>query len=132
MYAQRSEDVAYICSVRPKEASELNGPNVNSEPTAIGLFKVLAQRSTICVVRANVICRGYSRTPLVDKQLPEHAKGLGISTTGVIKNVMLKGNVGGEVATAENVADDVPHFEKFPPNARKGQSVLLSHGWLME
>jgi 3-hydroxybutyrate dehydrogenase len=39
-------------------------------------------------VRANVICPGFARTLLVEKQIPEQAKSLGISEEGVVKNVM--------------------------------------------
>ena len=50
-------------------------------------------------VRANVICPGFVRTPLVDKQIPEQAKELGITEAGVIKHVMLKETVDGEFTT---------------------------------
>ena len=50
-------------------------------------------------MRANVICPGFVRTPLVDKQIPEQAKELGISEDEVIKKVMLKETVDGEFTT---------------------------------
>jgi 3-hydroxybutyrate dehydrogenase len=36
----------------------------------IGLAKVVAKEGAKHGVRANVICRGFVRTPLVDKQIP--------------------------------------------------------------
>jgi 3-hydroxybutyrate dehydrogenase len=47
-----------------------------------------------------VICPGYVRTPLVDKQIPEQARELGISEDEVVKNVMLRETVDGEFTTA--------------------------------
>ena len=55
-------------------------------------------------VRANVICPGFVRTPLVDKQIPEQAKALGISEEDVIKKVMLKDTVDGEFTTSADIA----------------------------
>ncbi len=55
-------------------------------------------------MHANVICPGFVRTPLVDKQIPEQAKELGISEAEVIKNVMLKETVDGEFTTVQDVA----------------------------
>ena len=65
-------------------------------------------------VRANVICPGFVRTPLVDKQIPEQAKELGISEEDVIKKVMLKETVDGEFTTVEDVAADGAVLRRLP------------------
>jgi 3-hydroxybutyrate dehydrogenase len=83
-------------------------------------------------VRANVICPGFVRTPLVDKQIPEQARALGISESDVIKNVMLKDTVDGEFTTVEDVAEVALLFAAFPTNALTGQSLVVSHGWYMQ
>jgi 3-hydroxybutyrate dehydrogenase len=57
-----------------------------------------------------VVCPGFVRTPLVDKQIPEQAKELGISEDDVIKKVMLKDTVDGEFTTMEDVAEAVLFF----------------------
>ena len=67
------------------------------------------------VVRANVICPGFVRTPLVDKQIPEQAKALGISEADVIRNVMLKDTVDGEFTTTRDVAMVALLFRAFRP-----------------
>ena len=66
----------------------------------MGLAKTVAKEGAEHGVRANVICPGFVRTPLVDKQIPEQAKELGISEDDVIRNVMLKETVDGEFTTA--------------------------------
>ena len=45
----------------------------------IGLCKTAAKEGGKYGIRANVICPGFVRTPLVDKQIPEHARELSIS-----------------------------------------------------
>ena len=82
--------VIYMGSVHSKEASLLKAPYVTAKHGLIGLCKVLAKEGARHGVRANVICPGFVRTPLVDKQIPEQAKELGISEAEVIKDVMLK------------------------------------------
>jgi 3-hydroxybutyrate dehydrogenase len=83
-------------------------------------------------VRANVICPGFVRTPLVDKQIPEQAKELGISEQEVIKNVMLKETVDGEFTTVEDVAETALFLASIRSNALTGQSIVVSHGWFMQ
>jgi 3-hydroxybutyrate dehydrogenase len=72
------------------------------------------------------------RTPLVEKQIPEQARTLGISENEVIKNVMLKETVDGEFTTTADVAQVALWFASFPSNALTGQSLVVSHGWFMQ
>jgi 3-hydroxybutyrate dehydrogenase len=101
MYKQRSGSIIYMGSAHSKEASVLKGPYVTAKHGLIGLAKVVAKEGAEHGVRANVICPGFVRTPLVEKQIPEQAKELGISEQEVIKNVMLKETVDGEFTTVD-------------------------------
>jgi 3-hydroxybutyrate dehydrogenase len=133
MYASgRGGSVIYMGSVHSKEASMLKAPYVAAKHGLIGLAKVIAKEGAAHKVRANVICPGFVRTPLVDKQIPEQAKELGISEQDVIKNVMLKETVDGEFTTVEDVAEAALFFASFNSNALTGQSLIVSHGWFME
>ena len=98
----------------------------------IGLAKVVAKEGAKDNIRANVICPGFVRTPLVDKQIPEQARELGISEQDVIKTVMLKDTVDGEFTTVEDVAAAALFFASFESNALTGQSLVVSHGWFMQ
>jgi 3-hydroxybutyrate dehydrogenase len=98
----------------------------------IRLAKVLAKEGAAHGVRANVIWPGFVRTPLVDKQIPEQAKELGISERDVIRNIMLKEAVDGEFSTVEDVAETAVFLAAFRSNASTGQSIVVSHGWSME
>ncbi len=124
--------VIYMGSVHSMEASALKSAYVTAKHGLIGLAEVVAKEGAKHGVRANVICPGYVRTPLVDKQIPEQAKELGISETDVIKNVMLKDTVDGEFTTVEDVAEIALLFAAFPSNALTGQSLVVSHGWYMQ
>ena len=132
MYKQRSGSVIYMGSAHSKEASVLKGPYVTAKHGLIGLAKVVAKEGAEHGVRANVICPGFVRTPLVEKQIPEQAKELGISEQEVIKNVMLKETVDGEFTTVDDVAQTALFLASFGSNALTGQSIVVSHGWFMQ
>ena len=131
MYKQKSGSIIYMGSVHSKEASMLKAPYVTAKHGLIGLAKVVAKEGAAHGVRANVICPGFVRTPLVEKQIPEQAKALGISEEQVIKNVMLKETVDGEFTTVEDVAETALFLASFGSNALTGQSIVVSHGWFM-
>ena len=128
----RGGSVIYMGSVHSKEASMLKAPYVTAKHGLIGLAKVVAKEGAAHGVRANVICPGFVRTPLVEKQIPEQAKALGISEDDVVKKVMLKETVDGEFTTVEDVAEVALLFASFPSNALTGQSLVVSHGWFMQ
>ncbi|MGJ7520710.1 3-hydroxybutyrate dehydrogenase [Variovorax sp. LT1P1] len=133
MYAQgRGGSVIYMGSVHSKEASVLKAPYVTAKHGLIGLSKTVAKEGAKYGVRSNVICPGFVRTPLVEKQIPEQAKTLGITEEQVVKNVMLKDTVDGEFTTTDDVARVALLFAAFPTNALTGQSLIVSHGWSME
>jgi len=124
--------IIYMGSVHSHEASPLKAPYVTAKHGLIGLAKVVAKEGAKDKIRANVICPGFVRTPLVDKQIPEQAKALNISEADVIKNVMLKDTVDGEFTTTQDVAQTAIFLAAFPSNALTGQSIIVSHGWCMQ
>lgn len=133
MYASgRGGAVVYMGSVHSKLASMLKAPYVTAKHGLIGLAKTVAKEGAARGVRANVICPGFVRTPLVDKQIPEQAKEFGISEEDVIRKIMLKDTVDGEFTTLDDVAEVAVLFAAFPSNALTGQSLVVSHGWYMQ
>src|SRR6266853_3855117 len=128
----RGGSIIYMGSVHSKEASVLKAPYVTAKHGLLGLCRVVAKEGAQYNVRANVVCPGFVRTPLVDNQIPEQAKELGISEEDVIKHVMLKDTVDGQFTTTEDVAEAVLFFAGFKTNALTGQSLVVSHGWFME
>jgi 3-hydroxybutyrate dehydrogenase len=133
MYAQgRGGSVILMGSVHSKEASLLKAPYVTAKHGLIGLAKVIAKEGAKHGVRSNVICPGFVRTPLVEKQIPEQARTLGISEADVVSKVMLKETVDGEFTTVDDVARTAVFLAAFPTNALTGQSIVVSHGWFMQ
>ena len=128
----RGGSIVYMGSAHSHEASKLKSAYVTAKHGLIGLCKTVAKEGASRNVRANVVCPGFVMTPLVEKQIPEQAKALGISEADVVKNVMLKETVDGEFTTVDDVANTVVFLAGFETNALTGQSIVVSHGWFMQ
>ncbi len=131
MYARDGGAIIYIGSVHSKEASRLKTPYVTAKHGLLGLARVVAKEGASRNVRANVVCPGYVRTPLVERQIPEQAAKLGLTEEQVVRDVMLRDTVDGEFTTTAAVAEAVLWLAAFPTNALTGQSLNVSHGWSM-
>ncbi|WP_109124716.1 3-hydroxybutyrate dehydrogenase [Dyella sp. C11] len=128
----RGGTVIYMGSVHSHEASKLKSAYVTAKHGLLGLARTLAKEGAAHNVRSHVICPGFVRTPLVEKQIPEQAKELGITEDEVIKNVMLKDTVDGVFTTVEDIAETALYLAAFPSAALTGQSIVVSHGWYMQ
>ncbi|MDO5679043.1 MAG: 3-hydroxybutyrate dehydrogenase [Pelistega sp.] len=124
--------VIYMGSVHSHLASKLKAPYVTAKHGLLGLARVLAKEGAPYNVRSHVICPGFVKTPLVEKQISEQAKELNISEEDVVKKVMLGDTVDGEFTTAEDIAQTALFLAAFPNKALTGQSVVVSHGWFMQ
>lgn len=129
---KRGGTVIYMGSVHSHLASKLKAPYVAAKHGLLGLARVAAKEGAEYNVRVNVICPGFVRTPLVDKQIPEQAREFGISEQEVIKTIMLKDTVDGIFTTVEDVAETALFLATFPSAALTGQSITVSHGWHMQ
>lgn len=124
--------VIYMGSVHSHEASKLKSAYVTAKHGLLGLARTLAKEGAPHNVRSHVICPGFVRTPLVEKQIPEQAKELGISEDEVIRNVMLKDTVDATFTTVDDIAQTALYLATFPSAALTGQSIVVSHGWFMQ
>ncbi len=131
MYKQKSGSIIFMGSVHSKEASPLKSAYVAAKHGILGLARTLAKEGGPRGVRSNVICPGFVRTPLVEKQIPEQARDLKISEEEVVKRVMLGSTVDQIFTTVEDVAEVALMLAGFETNALTGQSIVVSHGWNM-
>lgn len=128
---KRGGVVIYTGSVHSHTASPLKCAYVTAKHGLLGLARVVAKEGAEHGVRSYVVCPSFVRTPLVDKQIPEQARDLGISEDEVVRKVMLGETVDGEFTTLDDVASTVLFLSAFPSAAFTGQSFLLTHGWVM-
>ena len=124
--------VIYMGSAHSHEASKLKSAYVTAKHGLLGLARTLAKEGAAHSVRSHVICPGFVRTPLVERQIPEQSRALGISEEAVIKDVMLKDTVDGEFTTIDDIAQTALFLATFSSAALTGQSIVVTHGWHMQ
>jgi 3-hydroxybutyrate dehydrogenase len=133
MYASgRGGSIIYMGSVHSKLASVLKAPYVAAKHGILGLCRTVAKEGAPHGVRANVICPGFVRTRMVEAQIPEQARVLGISEQDVVSKIMLKDTVDGQFTTTDEIADTAVFFASSESLAFTGQSMNVTHGWFME
>jgi 3-hydroxybutyrate dehydrogenase len=130
--AGRGGSVILMGSAHSHVASKFKAPYVAAKHGLLGLARVIAKEGAPNGIRSNVICPGFVRTPLVEKQIPEQARELGMSEDEVIRDVMLRDTVDGEFTTLEDIADAALFLAGFGSNALTGQSLVVTHGWHMQ
>ncbi len=130
--AGRGGSIIYTGSVHSKLASLLKAPYVTAKHGILGLCRAVAKDGAPYSVRAHVICPGFVRTPLVEKQIPEQAKILNISEQDVVEKVMLKDTVDKQFTSSDEIAETAVFLAEQKTLALTGQSILLTHGWFME
>jgi 3-hydroxybutyrate dehydrogenase len=124
--------VLYMGSVHSKTASVLKAAYVTSKHGIVGLCRTSANEGAPFGVRGNVICPGFVRTPLVEKQIPEQSDLLGITEDAIIQKIMLKDVVDGQFTTTDEIAETAVFLVEQKALALTGQSILVRHGWVME
>lgn len=116
-------------SVHSFEASKNKAAYVTAKHGLLGFVRAIAKEGAEHNISSNLIGPGFVKTPLVEKQIPEQAKTLGISEAEVIKTVMLGETVDGEFTTTDDIANVATFLAGFETNALTGQSIIASHGW---
>jgi 3-hydroxybutyrate dehydrogenase len=130
--ADRGGAIIYMGSVHSKLASVFKAPYVTSKHGLLGLCRAVAKEAAPHRVSVNVICPGFVRTQLVEKQIPEQATILNMSEENVIRTVMLKDTLDGQFTTTDEIADAAVFLASANSLAYTGQSLTVSHGWSME
>jgi 3-hydroxybutyrate dehydrogenase len=130
--AGKGGSIIYTGSVHSKLASLLKAPYVTAKHGILGLCRAVAKEGAPYNVRAHVICPGFARTQLVEKQIPEQAKILNISEQDVVEKVMLKDTLDKQFTSMDEIAETAVFLAEQKTLALTGQSILLTHGWFME
>lgn len=118
-------------SMHSHVASILKGPYCYAKHGVLGLARVIAKEGVPYNIHSYVICPGMTRTPLLDKQIPEQAQIKGMSEEEVISKIILANTIDGKFSTVDEVSNLLVFFAKDTQGALSGQSVMLTHGWGM-
>ncbi len=132
MYQQsQGGKIIYMGSVHSHEASLFKAPYITAKHGLLGLARAVAKEGGEKKVHTHVICPGFVKTPLVEKQIPEQAKEKGVSEETVVNDIMLGQTVDKEFTTIADIADIAVFLVAHPTGAFTGQSFIAGHGWGM-
>lgn len=124
--------ILFMGSAHSHLASLYKSPYCFAKHGLLGLCRTIAKEGGPHKIHSYVVCPGFVRTPLVEKQIPEQAKLKGISEQEVIDNIMLVDTVDKQFTTVDEVANLVSFFAHDFSGVMSGQSMLVSHGWGMK
>lgn len=124
--------IIYIGSIHSHDSSLYKASYIAAKHGLLGLCRVVAKEGAKHNVRSHMICPGFVKTEMVEKQIPLQAAEKGISEESVINDVMLVNTVDKEFTTIEDVSQLALFLAAFPTNVFTGQSINASHGWCMK
>jgi 3-hydroxybutyrate dehydrogenase len=124
--------IIYMGSVHSHDSSLYKAPYVTAKHGLLGLCRVMAKEGAAHNVRTHLICPGFVKTAMVEKQIPLQAAEKGISEESVVNDIMLVNTVDKEFTTVEDVSQLALFLAAFPSNVFTGQSINASHGWCMK
>jgi len=124
-------NIIYIGSLYSITSARLKAPYITAKHGLVGLCQATAREGIDHGITCNIIEPGFIRTHLLEKQIPEQAKALGMSEDEVIKKLFLADTVDNCFTTVEEVAEAAVFLASFPTSALTGQSLAVSHGLVM-
>ena len=123
--------VLIIGSVHSVTASPNKPAYIAAKHAQMGLNRAIAREGFENNISSNLIGPGWVMTDLVKEQLAERAKINNCSIEEVAKQNAAQ-HLDGKYTTLEEVANTALFFASFPGCAVSGQSMLVTHGWMME
>ena len=95
----------------------------------LGLARAVAKEGAAHGVRSNVICPGFVRTPLVERQIPDTMKARNLTKEQVINDVLLAAQPTKQFVTPEQVASLARYLCSDAAAQITGANLSIDVGW---
>lgn len=118
-----------IASAHGMVASAFKSAYVAAKHGLVGLTKVAALEYAETNVTCNVICPGYVKTPLVEKQIAEQAKAHNIPESQVINDIILKAQPNKKFIQPEDLAKFVLFLCSPYAKSMTGEVLAMDGAW---
>jgi 3-hydroxybutyrate dehydrogenase len=118
-----------VASAHALAASPNKAAYVAAKHGVLGLVKTLALEGAEQGVTATAVCPGFVRTPLMENQIPEQAKQLGIGEDEVLNDVILAPHAVKRLLEPEEVANVIAFLAGPQGAAFTGVPVTMDLGW---
>jgi 3-hydroxybutyrate dehydrogenase len=121
--------IIHIGSIHSIVASPYKSAYVSAKHALIGFSKAVALETADVDITSNTICPAYIRTGLVDAQISDQARALGISENEVIQTVMLERMPKKTFITFDEVAACIEYLIGPLSGNITGQAIGIDGGW---
>jgi 3-hydroxybutyrate dehydrogenase len=132
MKAKKWGRIINIASAHALVASPFKSAYVAAKHGLLGFTKTIALEGATFGIRANAICPGYVKTPLVEGQIADQAKARGISEEAVIRDVILAAQPTKEFVRVEDVAALAVFLTSDAANQINGAALSIDGGWVAQ
>ena len=129
MKARKWGRIVNIASAHALVASPFKSAYVAAKHGLLGFTKTVALEGATFGIRANAICPGYVKTPLVEGQIADQAKARGISPEKVVSDVILAAQPTKEFVKVEDVAALAVYLTSDAANQINGAALSIDGGW---
>jgi 3-hydroxybutyrate dehydrogenase len=118
-----------VASAHALAASPNKAAYVAAKHGVLGLVKTLALEGADHGITATAVCPGFVRTPLMENQIPDQAKQLGIGEDEVLNDVILAPHAVKRLLEPEEVANVIAFLSGPQGAAFTGVPVTMDLGW---
>jgi len=118
-----------ISSIHGLVASPFKSAYVSAKHGLVGLTKSVALEVGEYGITVNAICPGYARTPLVEAQIDDQARTLGIEKDEVVDKVMLAPAAIKELIDPDDIAKLASFLASEEARLITGSSYSIDAGW---
>ncbi|MBI2606124.1 MAG: 3-hydroxybutyrate dehydrogenase [Deltaproteobacteria bacterium] len=129
MKAQGRGRIVNVASIHGLVASPCKPAYITAKHGLLGFTKAAALEGGAHGITVNAICPAYVRTPLVDNQIADQAKSLGIPAEDVISKVMLGPAAIKHLIEPGEVAEMVLYLCSDAARSVTGASWTIDLGW---
>lgn len=129
MKQRRWGRIINIASLHGLVASPFKSAYISAKHGLLGLTKTVALEVGAYGITCNAICPAYVRTPLVESQIADQARTLGIPQDQVIEQVMLAPAAIKRLIEPEEVAEYALFLASDKAGAITGSAQVMDLGW---
>ena len=121
--------IVNMSSIHGLIASPYKSAYIAAKHGLIGLTRTVALEAGEYGVTANAICPGYSRTPLVENQIADQARTMGIPAEEVLGTIMLGPAAVKRLVEPEEIAQLAAFLASDRAGAITGVAYAIDAGW---
>ena len=132
MKAKKWGRIINIASAHALVASPFKSAYVAAKHGLLGFTKTIALEGATFGIRANAICPGYVKTPLVEGQIADQARARGITPEAVIRDVILAAQPTKEFVKVEDVATLAVFLTSDAASQINGAALSIDGGWVAQ